>query len=90
MDPRDDNEIARRQIRAAIIRHLELYPDASDTVDGIQRFWVAGRDAEPDLALVEAVLEALVQDGVLRIRRLPDGGVIFSATAPRQPNHRPS
>jgi hypothetical protein len=78
----DDDDL-RHSVRMAITRHLDIYPDASDTVDGIRGFWLSALENEPDLSLVESVLDALVDDGVLWMRRLGDGGVIFG----RRQNH---
>lgn len=69
----------RRSVRAAIIRHLELHPEASDTPEGISDFWLSTQQVDASVSLVEAVLEEMVLDGILRNRRLPDGGVIFAA-----------
>ncbi|RPI57886.1 MAG: hypothetical protein EHM55_00100 [Acidobacteria bacterium] len=67
----------RHSVRTAIMRHLDVYPDASDTVEGIRGFWLSALEDEADPSLVESVLDALVSDGVLWMRRLRDGGVIF-------------
>lgn len=69
----------RRSVRAAITRHLELHPDASDTPEGISGFWLSTQQVKASVSLVEAVLEEMVLDGILRMRGLPDGGVIFAA-----------
>jgi len=65
------------RVRSAIVRHLSMYPEASDTVDGIRQFWLGGGDFDRDL--VESVLAALVREQIVRARRLPDGGVMYSA-----------
>jgi hypothetical protein len=73
----------RRRVREGILRHIEIYPDGSDTPEGIRRWWLPWRDSTVDPALLDEVLEELVAAGVMRRRRLPDGGVVYVAS-PRE------
>lgn len=63
----------------AIKRYLHDHPQASDTVDGVGRWWLAPQQYPlPDEHVREA-LERLAALGVVKCRRLPDGTVIYSA-----------
>jgi len=78
------HDVLRRRIQEAILYHIERYPAASDTADGIQRFWLSAQDVGADPAVVEEVLDELALNGVLRKRYLPGGHVTFSLAAPRR------
>jgi hypothetical protein len=69
----------RRSVRDAILMHLRIHPDASDTASGIRDWWLRAAGCEEDPALVESVLDELVRGGIMKQRHLPDGGVLYSA-----------
>ena len=60
-------------IRAYLLRH----PNASDSAEGIGRWWLTDNDAPP--AVLNAALGRLVLDGVMELRRLPDGSSLYVA-----------
>lgn len=63
--------------KAGILRYLEQHPKASDSVVGIQRWWLSGHElSELD---VLAAVEQLVREGQMEIRRLPDGSRVYAA-----------
>ena len=68
-----------------IARYLEDSPHASDTIDGIRRWWVRGRWADASTPLVSAALELLVRRHVMRSRTLADGSVVYLSAARREP-----
>lgn len=69
----------RARLREALIDYARAHPNASDTMAGIRGFWLASlRDTSP--SDLEVVVEALVDDGVLGITRLPDGTTLYSVT----------
>jgi hypothetical protein len=61
-----------REIR----RYLEAHPNASDTVEGVQTWWLSNR--VPRLT-VQKALDALEEDKVVHRRELPDGNHIYAA-----------
>jgi hypothetical protein len=67
----------RQRVRDAILKHIGTYPDASDTPEGIRRWWLADASSAATPEVLHAVLEEFVADGVMRRRRLPDGGVVY-------------
>ena len=50
----------------AIRRYLEAHPQAVDTAEGIQRWWLAPEYGEVSLQTVEAALELLQSEGEVR------------------------
>jgi hypothetical protein len=67
----------RRLVRDAIVAHLLKHPGASDTAEGICQWWLDPAGREEDITVVEEALEDLVGGGVMRRRRLPDGGIVY-------------
>jgi phage host-nuclease inhibitor protein Gam len=63
------------ELEDALERYCSVHPNAADTVDGVRRWWL--RDPAVALDDVEAALEALVKRGLLDVRRLPGGIVIY-------------
>ncbi len=72
------SEADRRHVHDAIVGHLQANPAASDTPEGIRQWWLDVRSRAADLDLVTDVLNALVLEGVMKRRQLPDGGVVYS------------
>lgn len=56
--------------------YLAGHPNASDTLDGVQTWWLPQGTAE---ATVQQALDQLVADGVMHKRQLPDGNLIYAA-----------
>ena len=71
----------------AIARNVEAYlaihPDAADSAEGIQRWWLASTLTEESLDRVRAALDELAAAGRVTRRVLPDGGVVYSGAAPQ-------
>jgi hypothetical protein len=64
-------------IAQLVARYLAAHPEASDTLDGIARWWLDRQrfdDAKPD---VLRALEALERRGVVERRRLANGLTLF-------------
>jgi hypothetical protein len=62
-----------RALGVEVVRYLLRRPDATDTVQGIARWWLSGRFANRGIAEVEAALSDLVADGLVLTRRHGDG-----------------
>ena len=75
----DDPARQRVLVREAIVAYVLKHPAASDTAEGIWRWWLRPMGREEDVTMVEEALEELVGSGVIRRRALPDGGIVFFA-----------
>jgi hypothetical protein len=80
-DPRDQS------LAAAIQRHLERSPEASDTVRGIQEWWLPAQHRDRSLHDIEHILWTMVEDGRLVASIAGDGTVLF-ARGPKAPPGR--
>jgi hypothetical protein len=71
----------------AIARDIEAYlavhPDAADSAEGIQRWWLASTLTEESLDQVRAALERLAAAGRVTRHVLPDGRVVYSCGVPQ-------
>ena len=65
-----------------IASHLDAWPQAADTAEGIRRWWLAPRHGEVPLAVVEEALAQLEGEGVV-IRRETGSHVIFGRASGR-------
>ncbi len=73
---------ARRALAARVLEYLQRYPKATDTIEGIARFWLSGD--RPTNREMEGVMNELFErgqverslkpDGEWVYRRLPEGG----------------
>jgi len=63
-----------------ILEYLELHPHATDTVEGISRFWLKGDLAAEE---VEDVVRELVAGGLVEQTLKPDGEWIYSHRSPK-------
>ena len=62
--------------------YLAGHPDAADTAEGVQRWWLAPRHGEVALEVVEQALEALERRGVVSIRAIAGRKVYGRGPAP--------
>ena len=67
----------RAQLRAAIIQHLERFPLAGDTRDGIVACWLPSTGFADASMHIDAVIAAMVAAGELLSRKLPDGRMLY-------------
>ena len=61
-----------------IARYLSANPDAADSVEGIRHWWLTHENAKVALTVVDAALDRLISQGVVRMRVLADGTRIYS------------
>lgn len=70
---------------SALARDIESYvrdrPRASDTVEGIRRWWLGSRWADASLPQVTAALGSLVRRRVMGVRTQTDGSIVYFAAA---------
>jgi Fe2+ or Zn2+ uptake regulation protein len=74
-----------REIADEIVRYLADHPDAADTLEGIQHWWLSRQRWEPAATQVQRALDWLVEHGLVEKRMLPDGQVVYT-----KPRDRPS
>jgi len=70
----------RRLLRDAVVAYLVKHPAASDTAEGICRWWLRPSGYEDDVTIVEGALVELVGARKMQRRELPDGGVVYFAS----------
>ena len=63
--------------------YLDEHPDAVDTADGIQRWWLSSRRIEATLEDVGQALDLLIAQGVAERRRMPDGRSVYGRALSR-------
>jgi hypothetical protein len=66
-------------VALAIAEYLAQHPDAADTVEGIQRWWLPERFVDGAPEVLAAALEGLVARGVVVSVQLPDGGTLYGS-----------
>ena len=74
--PDDSAAESKARIRAAIIGHLQRYPLAGDTTEGMIACWMQLGRGEA-LRFVEEVVESMVASGELLAQQLPDGRILY-------------
>jgi hypothetical protein len=75
----DEHYAIKRRVRRAIVEHVRWNPEVSDTAAGIVQWWLPPAGFEQAVDVIDEVLDELVDAGILRKRRFPDGGVVYSA-----------
>jgi len=67
---------------SALARQIEDYlrerPHASDTIEGIRRWWLGSRWTDASVPLIEAALGLLVERRVMKARAQADGSTLYS------------
>jgi len=66
------------EVECSVLGYLDAHPDAADTLDGIITWWLPLQRYENARARIERVLAHLVDRGVLRRDRLPDGAELYA------------
>ena len=74
----------RQQLLDAIVDYVRDHPQATDTAEGIRTWWVPDAVLSSE-AVLDQVLDALVEEGVLRRERLPGGGELFVVASDLRP-----
>jgi hypothetical protein len=75
LSDRREQEIA--DIARAIRRYLETHPQATDSVDGIARWWLLRQRYEKARADVQEALDGLEAAGVVARQAGSDGRVVY-------------
>jgi len=77
-----DDRAAQEYVQHELLGYLARRPDARDTLDGILHWWLYDQRRSTGHETIGAAVSALVSLGRLRELRLPDGAVVYAATAP--------
>jgi hypothetical protein len=78
MSPLENATPVHGEIEEAVIAYLQRHPQAADTLDGIVTWWLPLQRYELGRTKISRVLGQMVDAGLLRRDRLPDGGDIFA------------
>jgi len=75
----DDGSVYRIE---RLIEHIAAYlsanPYASDTISGIQKWWLSSLANGVDNADVEEAIQVMLRYGMLECRALPDGTQVYA------------
>jgi hypothetical protein len=86
MSDRHREDSASNEIEASVVGYLRHHPQAADTVEGIVNWWLPRQRYASERASIERALGRLVDAGVLKRSRLPDGVDLFALNhSPEQP-----
>jgi phosphatidate phosphatase APP1 len=67
------------RLARAIARYVRAHPNASDTLEGVARWWVASEAEHAPLDFLQRALDTLADQQVLSRRVLPDGRQVYAA-----------
>lgn len=68
----DINHVAQQ-----ILRYLEANPQASDTLEGVAKWWLMRQRLTESMVLVQGALKILEDKGLIVERRNADGGLLY-------------
>jgi hypothetical protein len=71
------------EVADVVARYLRAHPEASDTLEGIARWWLSRQRQDDATELVKAALDLLVQRGVVERRTTSDGVTLFRSARGR-------
>ena len=79
-----DKNSADFEIEEAVLAFLGRHPQAADTLEGIADWWLPQQRYVTAKTRIDAVLQQLVIQGALQMRRLPDGTAIYTRNDERE------
>lgn len=80
----DEDALDIQRTMQAIRRYLSCHPTAADSAAGIAQWWLPPLGVDVAVSIVQRALAALVADGGVQARPMPDGRTLFGA-APGSP-----
>ena len=88
--PSDDDDAAVAALAEEIARYLAANQGASDTVDGIARWWIARQRLLETRSMVEKALRQLEADGRVQPTQTASGDIVYGLpTAGAEPADPP-
>lgn len=72
------NETTREELIAEILRYVVAHPNAKDTIDGIQKWWLPKNIKPEGKRKTEEALNFLAAKGWLNARSSPQAETIYS------------
>lgn len=72
------NETTRDELIAEILRYVLAHPDAKDTIDGIEKWWLSKSTKREGKRKAEEALNFLAAKGWLNARSSPQAETIYS------------
>jgi hypothetical protein len=76
------------RLMRAIVRYLDAHPNASDTLEGVARWWVASDAEHAPVDALQRALDLLTDRHVLTRRMLPAGRRSYAARTIRTDDDR--
>jgi hypothetical protein len=76
----DVAEGGHSELEQALERYCAEHPNAADSVEGVRTWWLA--DPTIPREAVEEALDALVDRGLLAVRALSDGTIVYFSQPP--------
>jgi hypothetical protein len=71
------------RLARAIVRYADAHPNASDTLEGVARWWVASDAEHAPADVLQRALDRLTDRHVLTRRVLPDGRRMYAVSTSR-------
>ncbi len=65
------------EVAEQILRYLEANPKASDTLEGVAKWWLMRQRLTESMELVREALQVLEDKGLVVERRNVDGGLVY-------------
>jgi hypothetical protein len=65
------------EVAEQVARYLDAHPEASDTVEGIAKWWLSRQRLDDTRELVRAALDLLIARGVVEPHTMADGVTLF-------------
>jgi hypothetical protein len=76
----DENKIAME-----ILRYLESHPQAAETLEGIEAWWLSSHrsTSKKQVSVIRSIVERLVKDGKLTPHKVQNGRTYYSIHRPK-------
>lgn len=78
---RNDTQADIRALAEEIAAYLRERGQVADTLEGIARWWILRQRLHEGQRKVEQAMDYLCAQGLVAIRKLPDGAVLYTSNA---------
>ena len=76
----NQNYVGLSEIKAEVLGYLEEHPNAADSVEAIQQWWLLQRVSRYSRERIQKALDQLVEDHLIERSRLSDGHEVYKRT----------